>query len=542
MEPEIMKEMSVNQREQWFKYKDNQFLASIDTFYYSVKLDHDFTSKTKDKTALYVRAYFERKLDAMDHSENAVMLNLPKMNSLLFCPVTFSRFYNVCLRREGDFDIFIAVKTPPAGDGSEGSLTPEIVVQIRSYMLWMLGVVKAFERTYEYVQAICKKFALKIDFVHENRCDYCWHNNYLKNPEKYFSIENFYKMRVDRYRDAGFHTAKQGSEEYEVDYIRVGRRGSKCFIRIYLKSKEVVEEGYKCWFFKIWQLNGMISRFDFYVYEQAYLRKSWKYLDIARLNFYVEHGKDPVFVKQCRDAVVKYETTGTVTDSMRSLADRLTPKVTLVLNVEFQSMRKQSKSFPLVKFRDNSCYGPAEDIYHYFDNRSIIMDYLTSGIFRLVKTDEQSKDKNKSRREDNAFWSALRRAKCVDVHVDKHQVSFIRKYKSKMNIQMMKNQFIQKAVMLGMYRKGKNQDAPLKDAFDSLVLLNDNDLKNASNYKKKKSLGFNWDQSEGKLQDTNFALMNLDTGEIVSDSSYDTSFSADNQEVFRKDEKDDVVK
>lgn len=64
----------------------------------------------------------------------------------------------------------------------------------------------------------------------------------FKVPGKIFSPENFYKMRVDRFKDAILHTSKKGSEDFEIDYLAMGKRSQKIFIRIYLKSKEVVEK------------------------------------------------------------------------------------------------------------------------------------------------------------------------------------------------------------------------------------------------------------------------------------------------------------
>ena len=167
-------------------------------------------------------------------------------------------------------------------------------------MLWIYGVNHAFEKSYEYVQSLAKKFGLSIAYAQENRIDYCWHSNYLSNPEQFFSLENFYKMRVDRFPDALTHTEKVGSDDYEIDYVSLGKRSDKVFIRIYLKSKEVVEQGYKGWFFYIWFFNGLINRYDLYVYEECYKRKNWKYMDLARINFYMEYGKDSTIKDTCR--------------------------------------------------------------------------------------------------------------------------------------------------------------------------------------------------------------------------------------------------
>ena len=107
-----------------------------------------------------------------------------------------------------------------------------------------------------------------------------------------------------------------------------------------------------------------------------------------------------------------------------------------------------------------------------------------------------------------------------------------------MNIEMMKNQFINKAVMLGMYYKGSsNKDTPLKDAFDSLMLLNDNDIHSAKKYKKRKALAFNASENKGLTasRDTSrYVLMNLDTGEVLSDDDYNSSSGGNQEQIFEQ--------
>ena len=136
---------------------------------------------------------------------------------------SFAHMYTICLECPDWFDIFIAPLVPFGSDGGP-SVTCEMVIQIRSYMLWMYGVHDCFERSYSYVQAIAKQFSLSIDFCQENRIDYCWHSNYLTNPEKFFSLESFYKMRVDRFSDSLTHTEKVGSDGFEIDYVSIGKR------------------------------------------------------------------------------------------------------------------------------------------------------------------------------------------------------------------------------------------------------------------------------------------------------------------------------
>lgn len=477
----ILNEMPDSEVSYWFDFKKKKFLHHIDTFYYSVKFQNDFTEDTRDEKVLRLRRYFLLKQKELyDIYDNVVEIYLKDLGNLNLLPVTYSGFYSICLEKPEEFNIFIAPRVPRSQKGA--SVTSEIIVQLRSYTLWAYGVHVAFERSMVYVRAIADLFGLDIDFVQENRADYCWHSNYLSNPEKFFSIENFYKMRVDRFKGAHFNTEKVGSDDYLIDYVALGKRGQKCFVRIYLKSKEVVEMGYKPFFFKVWLFHGLINRYDFYCYEECFKRGKWGYLDIARLQYYVEHGSDTKLKEKALDIVRKNEMQLHVTDEVRRFADQLTPKVNLVMNVEFQTMRKASKSYPLVPFKDNSSKGVCERIYDYLDNHYLIANYLTSNILRLVET---SGDSNKSRREDCGFWKALRSTKMVDVLIPPVELPFVRQYNRKLSSEVMKQQLINKAVMLSFYNKGINKDSPAQDAMDAVLTLNDNDVKKAARYKEK---------------------------------------------------------
>lgn len=517
LKTKIFNELSPENQLYWFDFKLNKFLHNIDTFYYSVKLRNDFTLKTTDQSVIQFRRQAEMLRDQMGYNDlipfylDSIGEN---MNLLNF---TFGKYYNVCLECPEYFHVFLATKVPPGSDGGD-SLTCEIIVQLRSYMLWMYGVHGAFEESLRYVQAIVDQFGFQIAYVQENRIDYCWHSNYLANPEKFFSIDNFYKMRVDRYRGANYHTAKVGSDDYEIDYLSLGSRGGKCFVRIYLKSKEVVEQGYKAFFFKLWLFNGLINRYDLYCYEMAYVRRSWQYMTISRMQFYLEYGSDAAFKKSCRIYINQYEESHKVTDAMIAFADSITPKIHLVTNVEYQTMRKGTKSYIVVPVSDNSARGASKRIYDYLDNRELYIKYLTHDILRLV---EPSGDTNKSRRDYCGFWKALRNTKLVDVKHLPEQLKLVRNYSRNLNKDVMKKMLLNKVVVYGIYTKGINDDGIMKDAMDALLKMNDNDIMDALKYKKKKSRQFNANELTGLVENDfshDFILFDKNTGAFLDDS------------------------
>lgn len=482
----LFQEMNEDDRAFWYDMKCKKFLHNIDTFYYSVKLGEDFTYESQDPKVLAFRRAvdsYSRKLALKGYSGDVVQFLVHGMDDYLnVLPLHFGKYYSLCLESPEQFDIFMAPVVP--GSENAVSVTSEIIVQIRSSMLWELGVNRAFEKSYEWVQAICKMYDFTIVEVKENRTDFCWHTNYLEQPENFFALDSFYKMRVDRYGDANYHTAKVRSGKYEVDYISLGRRGGRCFIRIYNKCKEVVEKGYKPFFLKTWLIHGLINRYDLYVLEESYLKNSWQYRTIARLKFYQEHGTDPELRFQCEEQIGIYETSAKVTDKMMLLADQLTPPLNLIYNIEFQLMRKASKSYEIIPFKNNDSKGPAKRIYDFIDNRRLICDYLTTNIFRLV---EKTGDENMSRRPDCGFWIALKRTKMVDAAPVPEGLKLQRTYNRKLNADRMKQTILRKAVTYGMYVKGQNEDSPVSDAMLSLCRLNDNDIHDAKTYKIRKA-------------------------------------------------------
>lgn len=476
---QIYQEMNQENLSYWFYFKDKKFLHQIDTFYYSIKLQEDFTDYTTDENVIYFRNYFEdlRKQVQMDGFGGRRRLYFDDYN-LDFVLYTFANMYSICLEKTDEFMIFIAPSIPRSVDSATG--TTEIIVQLRSALLWQLGATKAFEYAQKYVDVVLKFFHLHIQLIQENRIDFAWHSNYLKNPEKYFTIENFYAMRVDVFNDGLFHTEKVGDTDYEIDYIALGKRSDKVFIRIYLKSKEVIEQGYKSFFFYIWYFNNLISRYDLYVYEECYKRKSWNYRDKARLEFYYEYGID----ERCKQEIrTLLDDDKSDMDKIKKLADKLTPKINLIINVEYQTMRKHFRTYELLELKDNASKGVAKRIYDLLDNRSRIIDYLTHRTFRLVKMD---KDTNKSRAAYTPFWDSLRNTKLIDVSIPSTKIPLLRKYSKVLDGDRAKHRAYTSLISYNFYAKGDNQDTLFQDNIDFLNSLNDNDIKQAQRYKNRK--------------------------------------------------------
>lgn len=512
----VYQEMSKDDNIFFYDLSFMKFLHNIDTFYYSIKLKNDLTVDSVENSVLKFRKTFDdykKELNSRNDVDSVTINVANKLNYNLL-KLTFGGFYNICLEKPEEYDVFIAPIVPKSATNDK-SVTTEIIVQIRSYLLWTLGVTKAYEKTIEEVKELLSSFNFEIDFVQENRTDFAWHTNYFLNPEKFFQIDNLYNMRVDRFKDMQFHTVKSANDGYEIDYVSAGKRSDKVFLRIYHKTKEVIEQSKKSWFFYIWFFNKLINRYDLYVYEECFKKGSYKYLDVARLSFYAQNGKDDFYKELCKKVVENYQDYSA--DYINKLADDLTPKVTVIYNIEFQVMRKHTKSYDLVPFKDNSDKGESKRIYDFFDNRRLIMDYLTFYTFRLV--DYKKDPTNKSRCPLNNFWDRLRKTKIVDVHLSKTNLKLTRTYSKNLNADLVKAKAVNAISNYSMYLKGATNESNLfSDCVDFINMLNDNDIMKAKRNKSKKRLKINVDDFEDAIkQDVNprtFSILNLNTGEL----------------------------
>lgn len=469
-------------QEYWFSKKNHKFLHQIDTFYFSVKLQDDLTKDAHAPNVVFFREHLKR-FDPT--SAGCIPFKGPQLaDHLNVIAGHYSQFYTFRLEHPGMYDIFIAPVVPEYETSL--SVTSEIIVQIRSKMLWEMGVTKAFERCMKTIHALCDFYNFTILEVKENRTDFCWHTNALQDPENYLRIDKLAQMQVSRFKRVRYDYQLKADDQYESDYVAFGKRGDKCYLRFYLKTKEVVEMQQKPWFFQVWLFNELISRYDFYVLDLTYKKAKWTYVDCARLHFALDYMELDPRQRAEAERLLAWETSDKDDKSdyaaIAKLADILTPKLTKILNVEYQTMRRMTKSFQLLQLKDNSDKGVCQRIYDFLDNRKLITDYLTNETFRLVNRGD---DSNKSRCEYTDFWQRLRNTKQVDVSMPKQLFKLCREYSHNISEEMRRKRALHAIISYGAVTNGSIKYNVFSDAEDLLCMLNDNDVANLTSYKQK---------------------------------------------------------
>lgn len=503
----VYNEMPEDGRKDWFDYKRYKFLQHIDTYYYCVYLDADFTMQTADERVIAFRHYVDKLLSQVRAAGGEMVLELDGVP--MYFTVKRSRFanvYDLLLKRADHYHIFFTRYT-------YNSSSPQVLVQIESKALWMDGVRRSLLESLKDVEEIALRFGFEITCALENRIDFCWHNNYFENPELFLRSDNFAKSLLTRLQESKTHEDFYGNETYEIDFRSVGKRTSNnVYFRMYNKGKEVVQKQYKPFFLRNWYLNGLISRYDLYVYEKAYEHHSWEYADKARLEFYTEYGADEQLKMQCMDILngdvqLKY-------DALHGFADMLTPKLTLVMNVEYQTMRKFTATLDLEVSEHNiRRFGGCARLFEILDAWKAITNVLTGSVLRFV---EPQGDENKSRRDNCRFWQLLRAAKCIDVKHYAADCHLMRTYNHEKDAEVVKKRILSGLASWNLYAKGNHEDAPELQVLDFLNALNDNDYDYINRNKRKKEMRQDYSDAFGLPElSGNYMFFDETTGEVI---------------------------
>ncbi len=475
----------------FFSRKQRGFIHNVDTLYYSVEIRYN------EELYCNLIRQLEKDKKNLNHEEHVIS----SIDTQLIMNGYSFGIYKYDLELPEEFLFLFAENTP-------NDSTPWIIVQIRSYALWIYGQNNAVDKSLYILKNMLLKYNITINDVKINRIDYCWHTNYYQDVERFLKINNINKKKVTRFRDWDTRGSFKSNDEIETDYLRLGRLNSNnCIFRCYLKSKEVIQQGYKPWFLKVWLLHGLINRFDYYCYEEAFKHHNWDYIHKARMQFFIDHAPDELNKQrkaEFRRLLDGKETSCTV---IKEKINGLVPEVTLILNFEFQTMRKFFSSIELKPFASN--LGNYE-LYILLDLRKSITNYLTHNTLRLI---DKGKDTNCTRGEYTAFWERLRNTKFISAPVPEDSWKLIRQYTHGINAEMVRLQAGKLVATLSVYEERFQTDIN-QDIISLVSSLNDNDINRIQKHKKKKINQLGLQGSQTDLDLSSFCILNKDTGEM----------------------------
>ena len=231
----------------------------------------------------------------------------------------------------------------------------------------------------------------------------------------------------------------------------------------------------------------MISAFDLYVHEHCYEHRSYYKIDYYRLMFYKEYGSNPYYldkVSKMLSDITKYEV-----KDIRSLADKVVPRITQITNIEYETKRKFYYSLDRVKKSLESVVAapsPLEDIFKLLDNKHLIHNLLTDDVFRLIKFDKTITRKRNM--EVSPVWKLVQNCKVVDRELSDQDRKLLRSYQRNMDIAFVKRSIINSISSLSLYiNADNNNNDVVEDTLQFLNFVSENDFTKALEYKHKKA-------------------------------------------------------
>ena len=442
------------EQQQYFDLSMRKVVHNIDTLYYSVFLKDELVDNIGiNKLVGYLASVKEnmqlssvREMELSEHGFNAI--------------VTGFSIYQYHLSEPELYDVFISSYLP-------NDETPRIVVQLRSIGLWTVGEKELIFNSSTKLAKFLKSFNIEIDKIQENRIDYAYHTNIIQNTYKYFSDENLLNhlsSSFTKYQKIG-----DIGKRITVETLNLGnKKSNNIYFRAYNKTIEVVQMNYKAFFFEYWYKSKLISYYDKYCLEHAYIQKSFKSgLCYGRCMFYIEHGSDAQLKERLQAYIKTYKYKSSNIGEWEKKLKGVLPEVTTIMNIEFQTKRKFYQTCNTV---DMAVAVPEDNIlcniYRIIDNRKIFLDYLTSQTVSFIDKESENKDYL-------PWWKAIRSCKMKKSLCD---LSLIREYGRNMNLERLKQEIVSKVATASVYMNNTNEHNFSEDIVDLLTNLNDNDI------------------------------------------------------------------
>jgi hypothetical protein len=454
-------ELSPEKQKAYLSLKEKRTVHMMDNIYYTVFIAHD----SKEDVPIGIQDIL---WDLEQDKSLAVKIHEPvEFEHGLYYLLKSYKMYSYCVGNPDLYDIYFCKSLP-------NDNTPRIVVQIRAFGLWTRGSDSVLAESYSKVEALLAEYACTVDWCRESRIDYCFHTNSISSINSLFKEDSRGKIKYlhTNLTNSTWNADIEHEEDGTVftkDYLCFGRiKSNNVRARVYNKVKEVIEMGYKGFFFKIWHEHGLISYYDKWCMEYAFSYRSIDYLARASLAFYIEHGTDPARIKRYSDALSSSKTT---LDKFKSLAAGYMPKVTSILNIEYETKRKFYyysdhfiNGFKLTEERGNISK-PMERIYKILDYRAIFLDYLTSKTLSFHKgKDADGEPKYLT------WWERLRNTKHDGKKVD---IKLIRDYNYAMDKKAVQRRIVNAIASSAVY--DDNVDTGfIEDLSDLLADVSDN--------------------------------------------------------------------
>jgi hypothetical protein len=499
-------ELSPEKQKEYLGLKREKFLPNIDNLYYSYFLEGDKPEFDSQNGLTDLLAVLEQKKqevtknfgEPVDFGQGLTaidkMVEANNNGEIDESDIAVSKkkytMYGYCLTEPDLYDIFICKAIP-------NEKTPRIIVQHRAHGLWKNKIDEVVKHAYRRIEKLLEQYCgmtFTIKRCRENRIDYCFHTNAISNVGAL--IKKNPRTEQVKYLHSNLKEAREhlkvkndpGGVILKTDYICFGQISSNNVrARIYDKVKEVIEKGYKEFFIKIWYDNGLISYYDKWCMEYAFPYRNMDYLYKAAVAFYVNHREAPRSHLQKEGDIAKHldfldrcimalENEKTTLADFKKLAREHMPKVTSILNIEYETKRKfyyySDKFIETFKTIKREIPRPLERIFQILDNRRIFIKHLTQYTLSFYDGfDETGEPKYL------AWWMRLRNTKLDSIKTNE---KLLREYSFKMDKRCVEQRAVNAVASAAVYEDNLKTGF-IEDWTDFISSLTDNEARGMGN-------------------------------------------------------------
>ncbi len=458
----IHSEMSEEVADKWFTYTKDKFINHIDTLYYVVypAVQNWNEDEKAHKFIDFLRS--EKEKAQSDGKARPIFGDIDKRIEMK--PYMGFQMYSLHFGIDDSFDVFVM-------PSMLNDKTPPVFVQIRSFSLWLDGTNEAFGKSADVVAKVLDRFGIEIDRVQENRVDYAFHTNRIQDLLHFFPEKDLIQMQVSDFERSGKQYYFRQDEIFS-DYFTLGRRTSNnIFFRVYDKTKEVIEMGYKQFFIHIWLKYGLISKFDEFVLKRTFTYGTYNSKERARCEFYYIYGSDFAIKQDIKELL---SNPGTPYQSYKKIADMVVPDVTTVVNIEFQTKRKYYDRLEMPELSGDTSF--KANMYNLFLQHKSIIRRLTTDTLRFVKYKGKFAELRRSERPMSDWWERLQKSKSIDIQSDEWLVDYIRKEQNNLDFERLKTAVLSKVSSTGALLMPQNDGTLITDFVGLLSYVNDNDI------------------------------------------------------------------
>jgi len=263
-----------------------------------------------------------------------------------------------------------------------------------------------------------------------SRVDICNHNTFI-DLDTYITLNEYNSRVVTKIRNVRPYIELKGDNDYEVPYFRYS--GEDWAVRFYNKTKEVVEQQYKHWFFLKWLDYGLIDKNTFNIYENVFrLNKNYRIDFIYSHLFYYKYKIENDDFKVIADT---YNNIKIDNDEKYDIFKFYLKKYKIkmckeVVNVEFQLNSGFLRTLKIIdevtgEYIDFTC------IDSLVKNLNKLYEHLTLHSFRVVSSD--SRAFRKRDKKTDLLWQQIQNSKIINIDVCDNKKLIYRDYVNKMN-------------------------------------------------------------------------------------------------------------